>query len=71
MTMATARDLTVKEVAERLGTHPETVRRWLQSGRLRGYRPGGDKLGWRVRREDLEQYIAVRTNAPEGEDNSE
>ncbi len=67
MVMTMERDLTVKEVAERLGTHQETVRRWLQSGRLRGYRPGGDKLGWRVRRDDLEAYIAQRTNAPDGE----
>jgi excisionase family DNA binding protein len=27
--------LTVPETAERLGRHPETVRRWIRSGRLR------------------------------------
>lgn len=40
--------LTVHEVAAQLRCHPETVRRLLKRGELRGTRPGGTKLGWRV-----------------------
>lgn len=32
--------LTVEEVAEQLGVHPATVRRWVQSGHIRAVRPG-------------------------------
>jgi excisionase family DNA binding protein len=39
--------LTVKEVAARLKLNPQTVRRWIRSGRLRGVRVGA--RGWRVR----------------------
>lgn len=43
--------LTVVEVARRLSVRVETVRSWLGTGRLRGFKlPGGD---WRVRPEDL------------------
>ena len=49
--------LTVAEVAERLRTHPETVRRWMREGRLRGVRLGGPKLGWRVAEAELERFL--------------
>ena len=45
--------LTVREVAERLRSSPETVRRWLRQGKLRGFRPGGTKLGYRVPESEL------------------
>lgn len=48
-------DLTVPQVAAEMQVHEETVRRWLQSGRLKGYRPGGTKAGWRITREAIEQ----------------
>jgi excisionase family DNA binding protein len=32
--------LTVPEVAERVGKNPETVRRWIRSGRLRARKVG-------------------------------
>ena len=50
--------LTVAEVAERLRTHPETVRRWMREGKLRGVRLGGPKLGWRVAEAELERFLA-------------
>ena len=31
-------DLTVEEVAKTFGCHPNTIRGWLQSGELRGYK---------------------------------
>ena len=49
--------LTVREVAERLRSSPETVRRWLRQGKLRGFRPGGTKLGYRVPESELVRFI--------------
>jgi len=51
--------LTVREVAERLRSSPETVRRWLRQGRLRGFRPGGTKLGYRVPESELQRFLAL------------
>jgi excisionase family DNA binding protein len=51
--------LTVREVAERLRSSPETVRRWLRQGKLRGFRPGGTKLGYRVSESELQRFIAT------------
>jgi excisionase family DNA binding protein len=47
----------VREVAERLRSSPETVRRWLRQGKLRGFRPGGTKLGYRVPESELQRFI--------------
>lgn len=49
--------LTVREVAERLRSSPETVRRWLRQGKLRGFRPGGTKLGYRVPESELQRFL--------------
>lgn len=43
---ASARDLTVPEVGERMGRSASTVRTWLQQGSLRGYRFRGRE--WRI-----------------------
>lgn len=56
--------LTVHEVAERLRMHPVTVRNWLREGRLRGYRFGSDKMGWRVKASDLDTFIESMANMP-------
>jgi excisionase family DNA binding protein len=50
--------LTVREVAERIRSSPETVRRWLRQGKLRGFRPGGTKLGYRVAESELQRFIS-------------
>lgn len=50
--------LTVREVAERIRSSPETVRRWLRQGKLRGFRPGGSKLGYRVPESELNRFLA-------------
>lgn len=53
MTDDTAAVLTLDEVARALGVHHRTALRWVQSGRLHGYKtPGGH---WRVSREALVQ----------------
>lgn len=44
-----------EEVAEILQVSRRTVVRWLKEGKLKGVRVG--KL-WRVRREDLEEFLA-------------
>ena len=60
--------LTVQEVATRLKVNPETVRRWLREGKLRGYLLGGDRGGYRVGEADLSDFLAGRRNAaPDGQ----
>jgi excisionase family DNA binding protein len=50
--------LTVAQAAERLQAHPETVRRWLKAGRLRGVMPGGDKFGWRIAATEVQRFLS-------------
>ena len=49
--------LTVQEVATRLKLNPETVRRWLRSGRLSGTRFGGSG-GYRVSVSEVQKLLA-------------
>jgi excisionase family DNA binding protein len=49
--------LKVAEVAERVRADPETVRRWLRSGRLKGVRPGGTRLGWRISEGEVKRLL--------------
>ncbi len=67
--MSQERLLTVREVAERIRSSPQTVRRWLRQGRLRGFQPGGTKLGYRVLESDLQRFLAQSDEAtpPSGE----
>lgn len=67
--MSQERLLTVREVAERIRSSPQTVRRWLRQGRLRGFQPGGTKLGYRVRESDLQRFLSQSDEAtpPSGE----
>ena len=55
--MAGERLLTVAEVAERLRTRPETIRRWLRDGRLKGTMPGGTKLGYRIPESEIDRLL--------------
>ncbi len=71
--MSEQRLLTVREVAERIRSSPETVRRWLRQGKLRGFRPGGTKLGYRVPEGELQRFLAElnhgRVQPPSSESN--
>lgn len=49
--------LTVTEAAARLRVNPETVRVWLRDGRMKGFRPGGDKIGWRIPQSEVERVL--------------
>ncbi len=47
-------DFTVRQIAERFGRQPSTVRAWVESGRLRGYRFA--QREWRVSQEALREF---------------
>jgi excisionase family DNA binding protein len=49
--------LTIREVADELRVHPETVRSLVRSGRLKGTRLGTDRSELRVSRRDLRDFI--------------
>ena len=48
--------LTVDEVATRLNLHPETIRRYLQRGLLKGVK-FGNRGGWRIKEADLDDFM--------------
>ncbi len=56
--------LTVAEIAERVKVNPETVKRWLRGGELRGSILG-DRAGWRVSEDELRRFMEARRPAEE------
>ncbi len=52
--------LTVDEVADLFRVNIETVRRWIRAGELPVLDLGGPRVGYRVRRADLDDFIAKR-----------
>lgn len=58
------RDLSVEEVAEKVGRAVSTVRTWLIAGDLRGYKLNGKS--WRIPQSALRAYLDAQTtvNAP-------
>jgi excisionase family DNA binding protein len=53
---------TVREVAEALNHHPDTIHRLRRSGELEGFRSGSPIKGhWKITAESLDAYIARRT----------
>lgn len=62
--MAEAEELlTAQDVADRLRVTVETVRRWLRDGDLVGVQLG-DRAGYRIRRSELERFLAAREGGP-------
>jgi excisionase family DNA binding protein len=55
--------LTVPEVAEIVRANPETIRRWLREGVLAGFRPGGKRLGYRIRESEVRRFLGQEGNA--------
>lgn len=47
--------LNVKQAADRLKIGEVTLLRWLRGGKLKGYKPGGDRIGWRVPVAEIER----------------
>ena len=56
--------LTVDEVARRLKVHPESVRRWLNAGRLRGHLISR-RAGCRIRAAEVDRFVTGRPAEPE------
>ena len=55
--MDKAKDLTVRDVAEEIGLHIDTVKRLLVAGQLTGYK--ADLKQWRVTRAALDAFKAA------------
>jgi excisionase family DNA binding protein len=51
----------VHGIAEELGVDVQTVRRWIQSGKLKAFKPGKE---YRVREADLEEFLEAREVRP-------
>lgn len=51
--------LTIKEVAARLGVHPNTVHKWVQQGDIKGWRVRRGR--WRIQESELEEFIQRET----------
>jgi excisionase family DNA binding protein len=49
--------LTVDDVARQLKLHPETVRRWIRSGKLRAISLGSDRAGLRIRASEIQRLL--------------
>jgi len=62
--MTNERYLRVPEVAERLRVDPETVRRWLRAGKLRGMLLS-QQGGYRISDTELQRFIAERVGSRE------
>jgi excisionase family DNA binding protein len=54
---------TVRDVAQRLHLTTETVRDYLQEGKLKGFKVGKQ---WRVREQDLEAFIEALLQKSDG-----
>lgn len=60
------RDLTVEEVAAETQRAPSTVRGWLLSGQLRGYKL--NRRDWRIPTAALHEYLEAQSREPETDD---
>jgi excisionase family DNA binding protein len=49
--------LKVAEFAEQVRVHPETVREWLRTGKVKGVRLGGDRAGWRIPVSEVDRLL--------------
>ena len=56
--VGSGRDLTVEQVADETGRAASTVRDWLRSEALRGYKLNG--RDWRVPRAALDEYLEAQ-----------
>jgi excisionase family DNA binding protein len=58
--------LKVAEVAERARVDPETVRRWLRGGALRGVRIGPGRGSYRVPESEVDRMLGVEPGTAVG-----
>ena len=57
---ASKTDLTVRMISERVHCEPETIRKWIRSGRLISRKIGPGAGRHRVRPQDLELFLDQR-----------
>ena len=57
--------LSVEDIAKELNVPLDTVRFWIRSKRLKAYKPGKE---YRVKREDLEEFLEESRTMPDEED---
>lgn len=62
--------LTIEEVAERIGRHPETVRVWCRNGTW-GFPAIKAGRFWRVRESDFEEWLKGGRNVMDGQSHDE
>lgn len=58
--MGRPRLLTVREVAEQLGYHPETVRTMARRGQIPALKLGGRTSPYRFRQAQIDVFLATR-----------
>jgi excisionase family DNA binding protein len=58
--------ITVRDAAEQLQVHPQTVRLWLRDGKVRGKLIGGRKSGCRIPASEIERLLAPDEAPTEG-----
>ena len=51
------RFITVPDAAEQLQVHPQTIRAWLRSGKLKGRLIGGTKSGYRIPQSAIDELL--------------
>lgn len=52
--------LTIKDIGSLLRVERGTVLRWIASGKLRAFKPGGGRF-WRIRERDLKRFVSNST----------
>jgi excisionase family DNA binding protein len=52
--------MTVRQVAEELLVDEETVRRWIKHNELPALELGSRKMGYRIKRSDLDDFVEER-----------
>jgi excisionase family DNA binding protein len=65
------KEYTVKEIADLLDKHEETIKRWIRSGKLPNSYRNSDKEGWRIVESDLlnlNKTISVNKNEQDNND---
>jgi excisionase family DNA binding protein len=51
------RFITVQDAAEQLQVHPQTIRVWLKTGKLKGSLIGGTKSGYRIPQAEIDRLL--------------
>jgi len=55
--------VTVKQAAEEIGAHTETILRHIRRGTFSACKPLGKRGGWRIFRESINQWLSHQIGA--------